>query len=87
MQMAMAIARSLVAAIDDCQHVEFTDEGDVVIATRRGATAYSATTLEPVRSWTWLAGVRHVQAIQAHRGLLRAALTIHKYDTEAQLYE
>ena len=58
------------------QHVEFTDEGDVVIATHAGATVYSGTTLEPVRSWAWSAGVRYVGAIQAHRGLLYVLCTV-----------
>ena len=56
--------------------VEFTAEGDVVLATHRGATVFSSTTLEPVRSWAWPARVRYVQAIQAHRGVLYVACIV-----------
>ena len=61
---------ALGAVIHKRQHVEFTDEGDVLVATHRGATVYSGTTLEPVRSWAWPDSVRYVRAIQAHGGLL-----------------
>ena len=56
--------------------VEFTDEGDVVVAGDYGATVYSGTTLEPVRSWAWPDGPRCVCAIQAHRGLLYVAFGV-----------
>ena len=59
------------AEIYERQHVEFTDEGDVVLATLcGGGTVYSGTSLEPVRSWAWPDSVRSVRAIQAHHGLL-----------------
>ena len=64
-------------------NVEFTDEGDVVIATHAGATVYSGTTLEPVRSWAWQASVWWIKAIQAHRGLLYV-LCLLKPDCNAQ---
>ena len=62
--------------LHEYQHVEFTDEGDVVVATHDKATVYSGTALEPVRSWTWPPTVRCVRAIQAHRGLLYVACNV-----------
>ena len=66
------------------------DEGDVVIATHAGATVCNSTSLEPVRSWAWQAGVRYVQAIRAHRGLLYVQCTVgepYDYTQEVHVYE
>ena len=72
----------------ELQHVEFTDEGDVVVVNDRGATVYSCTTLEPARSWAWPDGVRYVRAIQAHRGSLYALYAAEPhYIRELHVYE
>ena len=76
------------AAIHKRQHVEFTDEGDVVVATRTGGTVYSGMSLEPVRSWTWLHNVRCVYAIQAYRGRLHVLCAMGRCDyTEVHAYK
>ena len=70
-------------------HVEFTDAGDVVVATYSEATVYSGTTLEPVGSWAWPDNVQSVRAIQAHRGLLYVACTMNPVGSvmEVHVYE
>ena len=76
------------AVKNDRQHVEFTDECNVVVATDTGATVYSSTSLEPVRSWAWRAGVRLVLAIKAHRGLLYVLLATGPHEnTVLHVYE
>ena len=70
------------------QYAEFTDEGDVVIATDTRATVYRGTSLKPARSWAWEDSVREVQAIQAHRGLLYVLCAVGPHDdTEVHVYE
>ena len=70
------------------QHVEFTHEGDVVVANKRGAKVYSGTTLKPVRSWAWAANVTWVRAIQAHRGLLYVLCSVGRnHEAELHVYE
>ena len=72
----------------ECQHFEFTDEGDVVAATRDGATVYSGTTLEAVRSWPWLRMVRWIYGIQAHRGRLYVLCRVEDHgNDEVHVYE
>ena len=69
------------------EHVEFTDDGDVVVAAYRGATVYSGTTLEPVRSWAWPSNVDWVYAIQAYRGLLYVLCRTDRNSFEVHVYE
>ena len=73
----------------DCalQHVEFTDEGDVVVAMQHGATVYSGTTFEPVRSWTWAENVAWIKDIQAHGGLLYVSCVVSPHRIEVHVYE
>ena len=72
----------------DGEYVEFTDEGDVVVASGGGVTVYSGTTLERVRSWAWPASVHRVHTIQAHRGLLYVLCTVRPgFKVEMYVYE
>ena len=62
----------------DARHqcIEFTDSGEVIVATDQRATVYGGPSLEPVRSWAWPANVCAVEAIQAHRGMLYVACRV-----------